>query len=105
MLTREIAIDTANSFINDLKQLGYHPSMAYLFGSVIENKTHKYSDIDLAIWDKQFSGIPHEDIERLKILLRGYKTIELHSFKEGTNEITNPFVGVIKQTGMLLNVK
>ena len=105
MLTREIAINTANRFISDLKTMGYNPSQAYLFGSVVNNKTHEYSDIDLAVWDKNFSGVMHEDVERLKYLLRRYRTIELHSFTEDTNEENNPFVEIIKQTGLRLSTK
>lgn len=102
MLTRDIAITTANNFIFDLKEMGYNPTQAYLFGSVVNDKIHKYSDIDLAIWDKNFTGIMHEDVEKLKNLLFNYKTIELHSFSEDTDEINNPFVEIIKQTGLAL---
>lgn len=102
MLTRDIAITTANNFIADLIRLGYNPTQAYIFGSVINNNTHQYSDIDLALWDKKFTGILHEDIEKIKYLMLNYRTIELHSFTENATEQNNPFVEIIKQTGFAL---
>jgi predicted nucleotidyltransferase len=40
-----------------------------LFGSVVTNKLHPYSDIDLAIWDNKFTGVLHLDGEKIKRLL------------------------------------
>lgn len=102
MLTRDIAIATAQNFIADLKNMGYNPTQVYLFGSVVNNTIHTYSDIDLAVWDKNFTGVMHEDVEKLKYILLKYKTIELHSFSEDANEENNPFVEIIKQTGFQL---
>ncbi|MBI4648499.1 MAG: nucleotidyltransferase domain-containing protein [Bacteroidia bacterium] len=102
MLTRDVAITTAKNFIADLISIGYNPTQAYIFGSVVNNNTHKYSDIDLAVWDKNFTGILHLDIEKIKYILLKYKYIELHSFAENTDEQNNPFVKIIKDMGIAL---
>ena len=47
MFDRKNAIETAGLFIADLKMLGCNPTQAWLFGSVVTNKLHPYSDIDL----------------------------------------------------------
>jgi predicted nucleotidyltransferase len=104
MLTREVAISTAKNFIADLIKLGYNPQQAYLFGSTVDGTINEYSDIDLALWDKKFTGIIHQDVEALKLLFRNYKTIELHSFNDKTTEETNPFIEIIKKTGIQLPV-
>ncbi len=99
MLTRKIAVETVNHFIDDLKAIGYNPNQAWLFGSVISGNTNEYSDIDLALWDKKFTGVLHIDGEKIKKLLLKYKLIELHTFATGTTETEDPFIEVIKKTG------
>jgi predicted nucleotidyltransferase len=99
MLTRRTAIATAKSFIADLKTIGYNPSQAWLFGSVITGKTHDWSDIDLAVWDKKFTGILHLDGDKLLKLLVKYDAVELHTYSENATENEVPFIGEIKKTG------
>jgi predicted nucleotidyltransferase len=99
MLTKKNAIETVSLFITELKTLGYNPSQAWLFGSVISEKIHPYSDIDLAIWDNKFTGILHLDGEKIKRLLLKYKLIELHSFPDSVTEKEDPFISEIKRTG------
>jgi len=105
MLNREIAINTAQTFIEDLKKMGYHPTSAYIFGSVINGPIHEYSDIDLALWDSKFTGALHLDYDTLKLLLLKYKQIELHPYNTADTEETNPFIGEIKKTGIELRIK
>ncbi|MEO5571114.1 MAG: nucleotidyltransferase domain-containing protein [Bacteroidia bacterium] len=99
MLNRKTAIETATGFINDLKLLGYNPTQAWLFGSVVSGKMQEYSDIDLALWDEQFTGVLHLDGEKIKMLLLKYKWIELHSYPSKVTENEDPFIGEIKKTG------
>ena len=99
MLTKKNAIETAGLFIADLKMLGYNPTQAWLFGSVVSEKVHGYSDIDLALWDNKFTGVLHLDGEKIKRLLLKYKLIELHSFPSSLTEDDDPFIGEIKKTG------
>lgn len=100
MLNKNNAISLANNFISDLKMIGYNPSSAYLFGSIVSGTIHEYSDIDLALWDEKFTGALHLDYDTLKHLLLKYKHIELHPFNTADNEETNPFIEVIKKTGI-----
>jgi predicted nucleotidyltransferase len=99
MLDKKNAIETAGLFIADLKMLGYNPTQAWLFGSVVADTVHPYSDIDLAVWDNKFTGVLHLDGEKIKRLLLKYKLIELHSFPASVTENDDPFVGEIKKTG------
>lgn len=100
MLTKEIAISTAQSFIADIKKLGFNPSAAYLFGSSVSNTAKEFSDIDLALWDKSFSGALHLDYEKVKTVLAKYKNIELHTYNSSQDESSNPFIDIIKKTGL-----
>jgi predicted nucleotidyltransferase len=99
MLTREIAIERVNSFISDLRNIGYAPTEAWIFGSVVNGNVHPYSDIDLALWDKNFTGVLHLDGEKLKSLLVKFDEIELHPYPTGLSEEENPFIRIIRKTG------
>lgn len=99
MLNRQVAIETANQFISDLRTEGYNPQQAWLFGSTISGTPNEFSDIDLALWDKQFTGVLHLDVEKIKHILLRHKAIELHTYPLDVTETDDPFVSVIKSTG------
>jgi predicted nucleotidyltransferase len=104
MLTKSIAIDTANQFIRVLKENGFNPQQAYLFGSAVTGELHEYSDIDLAVWDEKFIGAAHIDLLKVLKLMRPFASIELHPYNISATEESNPFIEVIKRTGLELNV-
>ncbi len=99
MFDRKTAIKTAHDFISDLRTYGYNPKEAWLFGSAINGASNQYSDIDLALWDEQFSGVSFLDAEKIKMLLLKYRFIELHPYNTSISEKEDPFIGVIKKTG------
>ena len=104
MLTKSIAIENAQQFIKVLKNNGFNPQQAYLFGSAVNGNIHEYSDIDLALWDDKFVGATHIDLLKVGKLLRPFSAIELHTYNTSANEETNPFIEVIKKTGLKLNL-
>ena len=104
MLTRESAIKSATQFIKVLQQNGYKPQQAYLFGSTVNGNIHEYSDIDLAWWDEKFDGAPHLDIPKVVKLMRKFNEIELHPYNTADTEETNPFIEVIKKTGIQIPI-
>src|SRR5258708_3902736 len=99
MLDKQTSIETAKSFVKDLKSYGYSPKEAWVFGSVISGRTHKWSDIDLALWDDKFSGVSFIDIEGFADLLLKYRLIEVRTYQSNATEDENPFIGEIKRTG------
>ncbi|MEO8148993.1 MAG: nucleotidyltransferase domain-containing protein [Bacteroidia bacterium] len=99
MLNRKTAIETATGFINDLRLLGYNPTQAWLFGSVVSDTAHLNSDIDLALWDEKFTGVHYLDGDKIKKLLLKYKLIEFHPYPSTISEKEDPFIGEIMKTG------
>ncbi len=95
MVTRKIAINTIQRFVQDLKKSGYNPTSVLLFGSVAKGRTHKHSDIDVAIWDHKFTGCLPIDIEKLLSVKIKYPSLELHTFHSSETKETNPFIGEI----------
>ena len=103
MLTRKDAIVEAQCLINELRSEGYSIDRSMLFGSFVNETQHEHSDIDLALWDKHFSGCMAADYEPIKHVLSKYPRIELHTFHQKDNRQTNPFVEVIEKQGVNLH--
>lgn len=64
MPNRKIGIEKVNSLILGLRNIGYAPTIAWIFGSLISGKVHSYSDIDLALCDSHFTGVMQLDGEK-----------------------------------------
>jgi predicted nucleotidyltransferase len=80
MYDKNTVITIIHNFIAELTNADYKPDQVYLFGSYAKGNPHKFSDIDLAVWDKKFTGCIPLDIERIKSILSKYSSIELHTF-------------------------
>ncbi len=80
MIDRSAVIHMIEDFIQDLIQAGYSPKDVYLFGSYAHGEPHDFSDIDVAVWDTNFSGCLAQDVEQVKSILARYAPIELHPF-------------------------
>jgi predicted nucleotidyltransferase len=101
MLTRKALTQRITGFITDLKAAGYSPSRVVLFGSYAKGRIHEASDIDLAVWDKKFTGCGTADIEPIASIISKYPLVELHPFTEEDNELTNPFIKEILKHGII----
>ena len=101
MLTRKALDQRISGFVADLKSAGYSPSKVVLFGSYAKGKPHELSDIDLAVWDKKFTGCGTEDIEPIASIISKYPLLELHTFSEEDTESNNPFVKEILRHGVV----
>ena len=101
MLTRKALNQRISSFVADLKIAGYAPSRVVLFGSYAKGKPNEISDIDLAVWDKKFTGCGTADIEPIASIVSKYPLLELHPFSEEDTESNNPFVQEILRHGVV----
>jgi predicted nucleotidyltransferase len=104
MLTKRIAREKINSLINRMKTSGLHPKKAILFGSVAKEKTHKYSDVDLALWADEFEGIRSFDYEKIARLMDGLNPLEIHTFNTSEDKDSNPFIEEIIRTGIEIKI-
>lgn len=101
MVTRKALAQRISGFITDLKAAGYAPSKVVLFGSYAKGRPHEMSDIDLAVWDKKFTGCGTVDIEPIAAIISKYPLLELHPFSEEDTESNNPFVKEILKYGVV----
>jgi hypothetical protein len=58
----------------------------------------------LALCDEKFDGAPHLDIPKVVKLMRKFNEIELHPYNTADTEETNPFIEVIKKTGIQIPI-
>lgn len=105
MVRRKDVEDEITGYLTELAELGFAPQKAILFGSMAKGNPHEYSDIDLAIWRKDFTDNYFLNIEKTASLKRKFKRIELHPFTENETAESNPFIAEIEATGKTIPIK
>lgn len=104
MVRVRVAKEMIVKLVGELRQIGYNPSRAILFGSVAKSKAHALSDIDLALWDKRFTGSAAIDYEPIARILHRYPGLELHTFNSRESPRSNPFLKEITKTGIEIDL-
>ncbi len=92
MVRRKDIENEIDGYLCALTELGFIPEKAILFGSMVKGNPHKYSDTDLAVWSKTFTGNYFLNIEKTASLKRKFKNIELHPFTENETADNNPLL-------------
>ena len=80
VLTRKALMQLIRDFIATLRELGFSPERVVLFGSYAKGNPHKWSDVDVAVWDKNFYGEITTDYEIAVKAISRHSLIELHGF-------------------------
>lgn len=89
------------SFQSDLLANGFPPEAMILYGSYANGNVHHYSDVDVAVWGKEFSGNGMEDFERVRPVLRNYRGLHVKFYPaDATGDNFDPFIDEIKRTGV-----
>ena len=80
MVTKETAIKTAKSFVNDCQLSGLTFHRVLLFGSVAKGLTHEWSDIDLLLISNQFGDNIFDNLKLYSKINIKYPIIETHPY-------------------------
>ena len=80
MVTREIAINTAKSFVRDCKSNGLIFYKVFLFGSMAKGNMHEWSDIDLLLVSDQFNDNVFDNLKLYSKINIKYPIIETHPY-------------------------
>lgn len=80
MVTRETAINTAQSFIRECKLNGLSFYKVLIFGSVAKGRIHEWSDIDLLMVSDQFGDNIFENLKLYSKVNIKYPIIETHPY-------------------------
>lgn len=101
VIVRDEIIETVKKFIIMLSNSGLHIERAIVFGSYARGNPGKWSDIDVALVSKDFSGIRFYDRKKVNpYLIRIDSRIEPHPFKSEDFTKDNPFVWQILKDGL-----
>jgi len=102
MVTRETAISTATSFIQDCKAIGLTFHKVLLFGSAAKNTTHEWSDIDLLLISDQFGNNVFDNLKLYSKINIKYPIIETHPFPTKYYNEGDDFIREISKDGIEL---
>ena len=80
MAEKEFAISTAKSFIKDCKNAGLLFDKVYLFGSYAQGNANEWSDIDLLLVSKRFTGNTFDNLKLFLKINAKYPIIETHTY-------------------------
>jgi len=102
---KDIAINKAKAFIELLITNGIDIYEAYVFGSAIKDMSDEYSDIDIAIVSKDFSGMPYYDVKKVSKYRRSIDLrLEIHPFSFKDINVDPPiFFMKIKNNGIQIH--
>jgi len=100
MATQEIAINYSKEFLNACKALQIKIDKAILFGSVVRNEATEDSDIDLALFSKQFSENIFYNIDMIFPAYKNFTNLDLKFYNSDEYEKGGLLLDEIKQTGI-----
>ena len=94
-------MENIKKFLGVVSKNGLHIERAIVFGSYAKGKHNEWSDIDIAIVSKDFTGIRFYDRKRLNpYLIRIDSRIETHPFKPEDFTSNDLFVVKILKEGI-----
>ncbi|MGE5340950.1 MAG: nucleotidyltransferase domain-containing protein [Candidatus Omnitrophota bacterium] len=74
-------MNTINRLLITLNENNISISEAYLFGSCANESNSEYSDIDVALLSKEFTGVRYLDVKKIGRIVRNIDYhIEIHPF-------------------------
>lgn len=99
----DLVYQNIKSFLDKLRQSGYHISSAYIFGSYASGKVDEWSDIDIAVVSPQITNDRFEERIRLtEIAVSIDDRFEPLPFNLDSFSDDNPLVRQIKTKGILI---
>lgn len=94
-------VETIKRFLDMVSASGVHLERAILFGSHAKGTASEWSDIDIALVSKDFTGIGFYDRKRVNpFLIKVDSRIEPHPFRPEDFNEENPFVNEILKQGI-----
>lgn len=101
MLTKQIAIKKVKQFLNECQQLPFTIDKAIVFGSVAKGKIGENSDIDLALFSKNFSNNILKNLDLFGTVNIRFPEIDVHTYATAEyNKHKGVMIEQIKQTGI-----
>ncbi len=100
-LVSDEIVETLKEFLNMVSNNGLRIERAIIFGSYAKGNADKWSDIDVALVSKDFTGVRFYDRKKLnRCLIKIDSRIEIHPFKPEDFTRDNLFVDQILKDGI-----
>lgn len=100
-LVSDEIVEKLKKFLNMVSNSGLHIERAIIFGSYAKGKAGKWSDIDVALVSKDFTGVRFYDRKKLnRCLIKIDSRIETHPFRPEDFTRDNLFVDQILKDGI-----
>ena len=93
-------IKIVRQYLARLAKNDFDIKAAYIFGSFAKEKSHKDSDVDLAIVLHNFSNSFDMEIKSMILRRKNETIIEPHLFDQTEFNCSNPFANEILKTGL-----
>ena len=94
-------LERVNMFVDMVSNSGLHLERVILFGSYVKGKAGKWSDIDIALVSKDFTGVGFYDRKSINpYLIKIDSRIEPHPFRPEDFTADNSFVKEILEQGI-----
>jgi predicted nucleotidyltransferase len=105
MFNQESLNQYIREYIDACKMLGIHFTKVILFGSYARNTPHRWSDVDLALVSDDFTSDKIENRKKISKANVKFVDIEPHTYSTKYFENSDPFIEVIKKTGIEINIE
>lgn len=103
MLTQQVAIEMAKTFVKECKQYGLVLNDAFIFGSVAKGLMRKDSDIDVALISENFTDNIFENLKLFSKINIKYPQIEVHPYSLKNYQNQDDFLIEISKDKIELN--
>lgn len=105
MFTRKTLNEKIDSFLSALEDNGFVVAKAILFGSYATGKVHENSDIDLAVWLRNFPEKHWTEYCSITHTVAKHSPVNPRFYPEDETENEDPFIGIIEKTGKIIDLK
>ncbi len=102
MVTREIAIKTAESFVKDCSATGLNFYKVLLFGSMATGHAHEDSDIDLLLVSDKFDDNIFDNLKLYSRINIRYPLIETHPYAKEAYLAGDDFITEISKDSIVI---
>lgn len=100
MLTKRVAISRVKKFLTECSELPLDIERAILFGSTAKGTANENSDIDLALFSKNFGENIFKNLDLIgKVNIR-YPEIDVHTFPAQSKKRNGILLDQILKTGV-----
>lgn len=100
-LVSDEIVEKLKKFLDMVSESGLHIERAMVFGSYAKGKAGEWSDIDIALVSKDFTGVRFYDRKKLnRCLIKIDSRIEIHPFRPEDFNRDNFFVDQIIKEGI-----